>query len=240
MEGVMKKFVRTVLFFFLVVAFAGSGNWYIETNPVSGDPEAVWNAIGTSDESHEIRWSYLDGTEWAPSIALTSDSIDDYDPKLAFDSSGNRKAVWWSDDSYDTIKYSKKPASGGSWSTPDTISSSTENCQYPFLVVHNGTVHFSYERINSSNYRDVLTSIEEDPSPFPQAVVASTQRTDKLETIIHSVDGHLWIDWIDSDSNLGYSEKVNGTWQTAQYESYSGEEDIEDGRQRIRVEVVGN
>lgn len=236
----MKKIYLFASISFLTLIFAGSGGWYIVSNPTNDNPEAVWSAKGDSDCSYEIRYSYLDGTEWAPSTALTSDSIDDFDPKLAFDSNGNRKVVWWSDEDYDRIKYSTLPASGGSWSTPESVSCSSESCRYPSIVVHGGKVYISYERINPSGGRSVLTSTEDGISPWPENHVSTTQRTTQLETEIHSSNGHLWVDWIDSDDYLGYSEYVNGSWETPQYESYLGENDIADGRQRIRQNVAGN
>ncbi|MEW5807604.1 MAG: hypothetical protein AB1756_09705 [Acidobacteriota bacterium] len=236
----MKRILLSLVIFFAVSIFADTGQWYIETNPASGNPEAVWSAKGGSDSSYEIRYSYLDGTEWAPSVAITTDSVDDLDPRLAFDLSGNRNAVWWSDGTYDIIQYSYLPFSGGSWSSPLSISSSSENCRYPSVVAHNSEVWFSYERINNSGYRDVLCSTKEYPEPFPTFVISNTQRQTELRTKIHSINGHLWVDWIDSASYLGYSERISGLWSSAQYESYSGEDDVENGRQRIRLKIVGN
>lgn len=228
-----------IILFFTII-FAGSGGWYIVSNPIDNNPEAVWSAKGDSDASYEIRYSYLDRTEWISSTTLTSDSVDDYDPNLVFDSNGNRKVIWWADEDYDRIKYSASPASGGSWSDPIIVSNPSENCRYPSIVVHESKVHISYERINSSGDRSVLTSSEEGLTPWPENHVALTQRTANLLTRMHSVAGHLWVDWIDSDSDIGYSQFIGGTWESPQYESYSGEDDIVDARQRIRQAIVGN
>ncbi len=226
--------------FLSVSILAGTNDWYIETNPTNRNPEAVWSAKGDTDASYEIRYSYLNRTEWAPSTAMTADSVDDYDPMLAFDSSGNRRVAWWSDEEYDRIKYSTLPSSGGSWSAPQLVSSSAQDCRHPSIVIHAGVVAISYERMDASGYRDVIVTIDDGPSPWPESLVAATQSTTELKTILHSVNGHLWIDWIDSDSHLGFSAHVNGSWESAQYESYTGENDIESARQRIRQRVNVN
>jgi hypothetical protein len=235
----MKRLYTFAILISCTLIFAGSGGWYIVSNPTNENPEAVWSAKGESDSSYEIRYSYLDGTDWAPSTALTSDAIDDYDPRLAFDSSGNRKVVWWSDEDNDKIKFSTLPASGGSWSTPETISDESEDCRLPALVVHSGTVYTSYQRIDASG-RSVLASSEDSPDPWAADLIRSTQRTTDLRTRIHSSNGQLWVDWIDSDSYLGYSEHINGSWGSPGYESYSGDNDIGNGRQRIRQTIVEN
>lgn len=236
----MKKIYISGIFLFCTIMFAGSVSWYIVVNPTNGIPEAVWSAKGDSDSSYEIRYSYLDGIEWAPSNVLTSDSIDDCDPKFAFDRSGNKKVAWWSKENYDRIKFSSRASSGGSWSTPEAVSSSTENCRFPSIVVHNSTAYLSYERINSSGGRSVLAASEDSATPWPENHITLTQRTANLETRIYSVNSHLWVDWIDSVSYLGYSEYVSGSWESPQYESYSGETDIENGRQRIRQTIIEN
>ncbi len=233
----MKKIYILAVFLFFTLIFAGYGGWYIVSNPTNENPEAVWSAKGISDSSFEIRYSYLDGTDWAPSTALTSDAIDDYDPRITFDSSGNRKVAWWSDKDYDQIRFSTLSASGNSWSTPETISDENEDCRYPSLVVHSGTVYISYERIDASG-RSVLLSSEDSPDPWAVDLVQSTQRITNLETRIHSDNGRLWVDWIDSDDYLGYSEYINGSWETPQYESYSSDSDIGNGRQRIRQNIT--
>lgn len=233
----MKKIYILNILLFFTAAIAGYGGWYIVSNPLNENPEAVWSAIGISDSSFEIRYSYLDGTDWVPSTALTSDSVDDFDPRLAFDSSGNRKVVWWTDENYDRIKLSTQSYSGGSWSTPIVLSSDSENCRYPSIANHNGSIFISYERIDSSG-RSILASIEDSPDPWSANLIQSTQRNTNLETRIHSCNGCLWVDWIDSDTYLGYSEYVNGSWNSPEYESYDGETDIGNGRQRIRQAIT--
>jgi len=236
----MKKIICIAAFFVFAFILADGNNWYVATNPANNNPEAVWSIMGTSDSSCEIRYSYLNGTDWAPSTTITSDSINDYDPRLAFDSSGNRKVVWWADETYDRIKFSTLPSSGGSWSTPEAVSSSSENSRNPSIVVHNGTVNICFERIDSSGLRSVVASGQDSPNPWPEVLIAATQRTVNLEAKIHSSGDLLWIDWIDSSSNMGYSEKANDSWSSVQYEPYSGQNDIENARVRIRQTIVEN
>ena len=49
---------------------------------------------------------------------------------------------------------------------------------------------------------------------------------------------NLWIDWIDSSSQVGYAELISGSWSSVATEGYSGSNDIEPARGRVRTAVL--
>ena len=54
---------------------------------------------------------------------------------------------------------------------------------------------------------------------------------------VHSAKGRLWVDWIDAESEMGWTRQLpQGGWDPAQLEVYSGAED-RDYHVRARIAV---
>ena len=211
---------------------------FTATNPASGQTESVWAAVPLGGSS-EIFFSTLQGTSWTPSEQLTSNTLPDKNPHLAFTTQGDRKAVWWRDDGIDVVLISTKPASGGSWSTPAQVSDGLEDARSPQVTVFSGTTFIAYEGVPTSGSRKVIVSKQDNPEPWPTGLVATASQSSPLSIRTHNDSGHLWLDWVDSATYLGWSEYVSGAWTAARYEAYAGSTDIDPGRGRIRSQILG-
>jgi len=233
--------MRFILLLGLLWALTGvalGDDAFTVANPLTGQTEAVWSAV-LPGSSAEIFYSVLQGSGWSPSERITSNSLPDQEPHLAISSSGDRKAVWWKDGTVDAVFFAEKPASGGSWSTPSQVSDGQENARSPQVATSFGMALVAYEGVPASGYRKVIVAKEDSPDPWGRTLVATSSQSTSLSIRIHKESGHIWIDWIDSNNHLGWSEYVYGYWGAAQYESYNGPNDITPGRARIRSDVLG-
>jgi len=222
----------------LSVAFAitaARSDWFIAQNPVTGNPEAVWSNP-QSGGSSDVLYSYLDGASWAPSTNLSS--IGKESPVLAFDPNGARKVAWGTSETTGRILLRTQAASGGAWSSEIVISDPSEASSQPSAIVSDENTYVSYEAAATGGARSVICGMIDPGSNVGRTLVTSTSYNSPLVPLIHSDQGYLWIDWIDSSSYLGYSVLTKGEWKEVSYESYTGESDIKDGRERIRANVL--
>lgn len=229
---------------FLILALlpvSGSvrADWFIASNPVSGNPEAVWSTVPLDESDTEIFYSYLDGSGWAPSIRLTTNAYGDSEAVLAFDADGGRKVVWGTGESTDRILLRTLPSSGGSWSDVTVLSDEGEDSRNPCIAVDSSGTYVGYEVAPSSGGRTVKATKIDGDGGVERSTIRTTPSTSALQTVLHSEGGHLWIDWVDSVSQLGWSERSGGSWGSPQYTSYSGPTDVAAGRSRIRSRVLG-
>ena len=76
-------------------------------------------------------------------------------------------------------------------------------------------------------------------SGFQAEVLTSTSFPDRTVPEIRSGAGHLWVSWIDSTSQVGYSERSEGVWATPHgAEPYSGPDDVGPALMRVQSSIV--
>ena len=211
---------------------------FIVLNPSTGRTESVWSAVPLGGSS-EVFFSVLQGSGWSPSEQITSNSLPDQQPQVALTSQGDRKLVWWRNDTVDVVLFAEKSASGGWWSTPVQVSDGQEDARSPQVAVFGATTFAAYEGVPTSGYRKVIVGKQDGPDPWPLTQVATSSQVSALYIQLHSDSGHLWVEWVDSAIQLGWSEYLSGSWGTAEYETYGGADDIASGRGRIRSRVLG-
>jgi hypothetical protein len=110
-------------------------------------------------------------------------------------------------------------------------------------VVHDGELAWvAYEFEDGSDTGIAVNAIIEDPDPLsPRVLVATTDFDQERDVEIHYEANHLWVSWIDSASEVGWSEYDYQAqdWSTTDYESYASDT-VRDARDRIEDEVLGN
>jgi hypothetical protein len=202
----------------------------------TGWPLAVWAfSAGTDHDVALARWT---GTRWAPARFLTVGSADELDPRVAIDPAGATNVVWWADG---VVLHAVSPAS-----TPDffgearQVSRAGETARRPSVAIHGGVPLVSYERDGGAGQQIVVASPAAGGTHVYD-VVATTARTERLDAVLHSSNGRLWIDWRQSETALAWSERVNGAWTAPATVPVTGDGwfGIEDARDAVREQLIG-
>ena len=173
---------------------------------------------------------------------LTTNAADDLGTKLALNASGNTWVTWWRDLSTDVVVVRKRTYSSGTWSDEGQISQSGESSRKP-VIVHDGTRPWVAFEVTASGGRNIAVVMGSDsPIPWPtRDIVGYTTYSQDLDLTLSSVSGNLWVTWIDSSSQVGWTEynAGNDTWSSPGYESYASDS-VAAARGRIRTTVIGN
>jgi len=209
---------------------------YVAVNPATGTAEAVWTDQGEGQTSADVLHATFTGSSWSASTVVSSAGKEASSAVLVFDEGGGTKVAWES--ASDEIYLSIRADLDGSWSDGILMSENAEAGTAPSAAAHGSDVVVSYEAITETGARLVKVSKGDPGGSVERTLVASTSRTDPLVTKVHSEGGYLWVDWIDSDSALGYSTCVDGVWEEARSEPYDGSVDLDPGRERIRARVL--
>jgi hypothetical protein len=74
---------------------------------------------------------------------------------------------------------------------------------------------------------------------FSSEIIATTQHAGANWPRIHSLDGRLWIDWIDAEGDMAWTRRLTaGSWESIQTEYFESVEQRDfhvRGQIRIRV-----
>ena len=84
--------------------------------------------------------------------------------------------------------------------------------------------------------------IDDDPAPFFAAsVVATTAYTGTVQARIQAESAHVWLTWVDSETEVGWRRYDSGTatWAAPAFESYTSDS-VEAALGRIRSSVLAN
>lgn len=211
-----------------------------EVNPLTGN-------IETGDTSligavHNIRYT-IDPGGGQPilTVLLTNNGEDDISPRIEISTAGDTWITWWRDGTTPQVFIIKKTYTTGIWSTEVSISETAEDSSQPELV-HDGTnLWIAYEIDNTGDRSIAVSIIGDEPEPVGSRIVLGTTGfSNDLDVLPHAVSGHLWVTWVDSTSDVGWSEYdySTDTWTVVSYESYSIDS-IEDARNRIGALVTG-
>ncbi len=205
-------------------------------NPKSGYVETVDSCLVGSQ--YKIRHTIATNGEHV-TIAFEAGASDDVRPRLAISSGGDTWVAWWRDGSPDGVLIRKRTYSSGNWSGERVISRAGENGRNP-SIVHDGTHPWvAYEASGPGETIVVVADITEDPVPVGLTDLATTSFTGDVDVQIRSESGHLWVTWIDSETNVGWCkyEYATGMWSVPGYESYANDS-VGAARIRIRSGVV--
>ncbi|GEM_PF-2378792 len=213
-----------------------------EKNQATGKVEVVDTAL--LDGRQQVRHS-VDGGQGEPesSIWLSGLATDnDYEPRISIDDAGNGCVVWWRDATIAQVFYTHRLGTGN-FSPPALLSEPSESSEHPEVVIALGKIWVTYE-IDFDQARGIAITgkIGESPEPFPsRTVIHTTGFTGTLDTRIHASLDALWITWVDSDIEVGWSEYEIETeeWSPPRFQNYE-EDSVDSARALIREQVLGN
>jgi hypothetical protein len=231
---------------FIVTLTCASWGLAIASKPPDSEVNPQTGAIEIVDESNigsnsDIRYIINTGDGDPPLVSfLTTNAADDNRPRVEIESDGDSWIVWWRSGSTDQVLFRRRDHVTGTWQTERLVSDPEDSSRNP-EITHDGTDGWVTFEIDGPTGVDIgVVRIDEDPDPFPSpAVVATTSYTD-LDSRIIFESGRLWVTWIDTTSDVGWSEfdYASETWSMPSYESYE-QDDVQAARDRIRSAVMG-
>jgi len=211
----------------------------LEQNQVTGYVESVDIAPLSGNRVRHVEDQGPTGSRTATLISTAAGSS----PRIAIKSNGDSWVVWWRNTSTDEIRYSFYDVSASTWRSEAVISESDEDSSYPELAHEGSTTWVVFEADDGSGETTIaVSSIIDSPEPFGARVaIASTDFSGELDVQIQVYSGHLWVTWVDSSSEVGWSEYDHNseTWDSPEYEDYTGST-VKAARESILEGVVGN
>ncbi|UCF69383.1 MAG: hypothetical protein JSV80_08965 [Acidobacteriota bacterium] len=210
-----------------------------EINPVTGNIESVDATL--EGGAYQIRHVIDEGPGLPRTVdRLTTSSTPSLDPRIAITSNGDTCVTWWEDAGIDKVLYRRYELASSAWGPIQLVSDLDESSRHPEIVIHGGAIWIAYEIGVGAATGIAVTSGGDGSDPFPyHNLVANTSFTEEKDTLIHSEADHLWVTWIDSLSEVGWSayDAASATWSVPAYESYVAD-DVDAARERIRSQIV--
>ncbi len=226
----------------LVIVVAAVIVWAVELpdselNPATGNIETV---DAPAEEGNLVR-HVVDPGKGASHSATTISTHAANAPRIAIKTAGDTWVVWWRDTFVDHVYLTIHDLQEETWSPEQRISESTEESRYP-EIVHDASAAWIVYQIDTGSGSEIAgLSIIDSPDPWStRTIIASSTATGDLDVRIHTEDGHVWTTWVDSTSDVGWSEydAVAESWELPQYESYAAS-DVPTARANIRATVLG-
>ncbi len=209
-------------------------------NHVSGAIEVVDAAW--SGSNFDIRFTVnAGGGQSAVVTTLTSDPLDDLDPRLAISAGGDVWVAWWRAGSVGEVLVRKRAFSSGQWSVEQPISAAGEDSRNP-RIVHDGTRAWIAYEFTSGGHVAIGVTGDNDPQPWPwRTVIGETTYEGDRDLRMSFESGRLWVTWVDSNAQVAWSaySYATGTWSAPGHESYASDS-VDAARGRIRTTVLND
>lgn len=216
-------------------------------------PDSRINVVSGSIETVDTPWSganYNVRHVITPSggtglliTTLSNDSHDDFGARLTVSTlNGDTWVAWWRHESTDQVIVRRRVNATGAW-TPERVQSSvTEGSRHPSIAFDGNKPWVAYEADAVTGGTTIEVKLtDDDPAPFVAAVpIAITGFTGKIDTLLEAEAGHLWVSWVDSAAQVGWSnyDTATGLWSLPAYEPYDADT-VAAARLRIRTTVLG-
>jgi hypothetical protein len=181
------------------------GRPVFEFNRATQEPLLAWAYDTGSD--YDVAFNRWDGDGWDPKIQfIASSSVDELDPRLYVDRFNATFVTWWEDDGDNSIRLAKFDR----WGTVPSASTVGFG-RRPSVAVWQDDIVVSYERDRGA-YREIVFARSSNGGPFIRSVVAVTDRSERLDPIVHVRNNVMWIDWKHDHQTMAFSFFNDGGW----------------------------
>ena len=196
--------------------------------------DAAW-----SGSNYNVRYTQMmPNGESKGSTLLSSHSANDNDPRISSAPDGDTVVVWWRDLKTDLVIYRKRTLLTGIWGSEQVVGRTTESGSRPRVVSSDRDYCIAYQIQNLKSRSVGVQIIDDDPEPF-RSIIATTLYSGDLDMQVDAEMSHLWVTWIDSASNVGYSEfdSQSRLWALPTFEPFASDS-VAAARSRIREHVL--
>src|SRR5262245_61078239 len=206
-------------------------------NPTTGNIEVV-DVLATGGAVH-IRHTLNQGQQALQVTELSTGTVTDVAHKVVVSSAGEVWVTWWRDGSTRQIFVRKR--SQGTWDAERLVSDAGQSSKKP-QILHDGTNPWiGYEYVSGNGTGIAVSKVIDGPDPINPVTIATTSFAGNVDGHVHASSGHLWVTWVDSASQVGWSEYDHqaAAWGTPNGEPYD-EDSVSEARARIESHVLSN
>jgi hypothetical protein len=220
----------------------GDGPPSMVLNPFSDLVIVAW--ARSSASGFDVVVSHLSEDTWSAPQVLADHLDDALDPKLFVDpSDGTVHLVYWIAEESPRVMHRQAPPDLSSWTAPVQVSDVGEPACRPDGAIHGGELRVVYEAHNVGLGEPPLEIVmaTRNGSTFTTETVEISYFPEKNWPEIHSAAGRLWIDWVDSEDQVGWIRlNPQGQWDPVEHEPYANSEELLYRiRGTIRLDVIG-
>ena len=227
----------------VVAVFAGltpaGAEWYVSVNPQTGAPQVLWSEPVAALGVEAVYASRLKQGAWTPASSFVAPSYADDSLSAVTAPTGELDVVWSTTESTGRVLLRALPDPDGEWSPEIEISDASEPSEAPSIVSHGGGLWVAWQVVSPTGSRSIRCGKLEGVGNIERWLVADSPTVEDPGASLHSENGHLWVDWIDSTTQVGASEYVDGSWQPPVFEAYAGTDDLDAARGRVGARVLG-
>lgn len=180
----------------------------IAKDPVTGWPHVVWAYNNGID--HDIAYSRWDGDGWLETEFLTSNAVDEIDPRIYVDFEAIH-VVWW-ETGTQTVRYVKRSRLSD-WGVPERVNDRPGT--RPSVATWGGTVLVVAEAEGDLGGKEIVLSTRLGQGEFEAEIVGATAGGLALDVVLHVERDKLWMDWKRSGWEFAYSEFAGDDWTPA-------------------------
>lgn len=225
-------------------------------------PLVVW-AYNNGSGEHDIAFAAWEDDSWGPIRFLTSSAhLNEIDPRVFYRPDGVIHVVWTvhpvdADHESLILLATRTPGTVGAdgtvdaepvWSNPIRISRPGEQVGPATVAESHGQLWVAYER-----YLELATprptqivirrrSLDEAADAYTEALVVTSSRVGKLDPLLTSMHGRLWLDWRQAPDQFGFIHlrPADMGWSPVQAVPLPNPSwlMVEDVRQTIRRRVI--
>lgn len=213
----------------------GDGRPDVAIDPTTGWPLVSWAYWAGTD--FDIAFAEWQGEDWSEIEFITSSIENQLDPRSHIDNAGRVRSVWWEQVQAGKLYLAVREPGATLWTTPQLIQQSGRR---PSVVPDGGDLLVAFEADGPRTTQKVglLTLLA--GGGTQETTLATTDRTDPLDVVIHEAGGVFWAEWKHSDELFAYSVRSAEGWSdpvTVPWTDHSwlGEEEL---RKIIRTEVL--
>ncbi len=220
-----------------------------DIDPKTGYPSVVWAWFdGTDYEIALARWT---GESWSTWQILTDNETDDLDPSVTFGDDGKTHVSWWRPGVFDQVWYIEGDANRARWSNETRVTGGFDGARPDTAWSQIGPVVAFQSNLGNFGMRQVFVARGGDPwlqEPVAMTPYNGPADDGNIDVKIHAQDDLLWVDWVNSDGQLAWSQFDPETemWSMIAFEEYTWDEEggeffaREFARGRIRLALKDN
>lgn len=185
----------------------GDGRPDVAIDPVTGWPLVTWAYWAGAD--YDIAFSEWEGEDWTEIDFITSDIENQLDPRSHIDDAGRVRTVWWEPVQSGKLYLAVREPGEVLWGLPQLLPHSGRR---PSVVLDGDSVLVAFEEDgpHATQRVSVLTLLGSGGNQ--DVTLATTDRVDPLDVMIHEAAGVFWADWKQSDDAFAYSVRTAGGW----------------------------